>query len=1222
MTRNGLLWFISQMLTACLFWQAKTKTRNIRLRQGYGGQAILTTMILAGAALATPHAAQAQGPGCYVADNYLSYPVICLGADASTGKSIGAPSDIPGSPTAGDPVDVASGNVFLHVMDYTTPGQNPLQFIRYYNSMADFSNLSTFTAALGSYTAILYDNQVTAAPLNWRTNYDRYLQISPDPSPTTVIAERADGQQITFTLISSVWTPDTDVDYTLTNSGSTWTLTDHNDTVEVYNDAGSGEGVLQTITLRNGYQQTMSYTAATGCAGGTELCTVTDSYGRSLSLSYTSGLLTSVSTPDSLVVSYGYTSYGALGFYMGSVGNMLTSVSYNTSPTTSQTYAYATTSPWPYEITSITDENGNTAASWTFDAAGRAVSSQQGTGGLDANYTTFSYNTGTTTVTNAYSVADTYNFSTYQNVPKLTEIDRASTGTTAAAHEYFYYDANGYLSEKKDWNTNQTNITNDSHGDPTSIVQAYGSSSPSVSRTTSITYDGTWVHEPDCITTTGNTLAFTYDGSGNVHYRAETDTADGGTACATSSGTYTRVWTNTWGTGANIGLLTSVTDPLSHATSFGYPASGSNTGMLTSITDALSHTTTVNTYTGGGLPTEITDPNGVVTTLAYDARLNLHTRTLDPGALAGGPYVTSYAHDAANRLTQVTLPDSSYLQYGYDAANRLTTITNALGEYISFTLDYLGDRTVSNIYNAGSTLTRKHTATFDALGRILTDLAWTTSMASNTTTYAYDPNGNATSIEDPNGHTTYPYYDALNRVYKIKDRLSNYTYITSDAHDAVTQVTDPNGNDTNYTRDGFERVTQLASPDSGTSNYVYDKANNLTQKTDGASVVTNRTFDAVNREITRTFPGNSAEDVYKTYDQTGGYGYGVGHLTTMTDAGQTLYIGYDERGNDIVELHTLGAYNFVILKSYDAASRINVITTPDGYFAGWGRDAAGQVNWIAYSTPLAPSTPVALVGNGSSTFITHEPFGPAILLPFQNGITRTNTYDLDYKLTNTTDENSTPTAFLNLSYAYDANNNVTGITDSVTAANSQSMTYDYMDRVLTAASGMSGYGSYVWTWDANGNRTSETLNGGTTDTYSYYTNTNKLDTTSYSGFGVSYNGAGAGTAISQYSSSLSCEAWNQSEQMLSETFAPCLTSPAAVIYAYDGFGQRLGKTAAVGTAFLAAVAPSLPHGRALLGAGGRRRDGVFLRAAWQPDGGNQHGRTDHGLHSARSVLAA
>jgi hypothetical protein len=102
-------------------------------------------------------------------------------------------------------VDIATGNLFYEATDYTTAGQNPLSFTRYYNSRASVSGLPT------------YGLQLVALPLNgpmgadWRSNYERYLQIT----STTVTAERFDGQQLTFTLSGGAWTPDSDIDITM-----------------------------------------------------------------------------------------------------------------------------------------------------------------------------------------------------------------------------------------------------------------------------------------------------------------------------------------------------------------------------------------------------------------------------------------------------------------------------------------------------------------------------------------------------------------------------------------------------------------------------------------------------------------------------------------------------------------------------------------------------------------------------------------------------------------------------------------------------------------------------------------------------------------------------------------------------------------------------------------------------------------------------------------------
>ena len=95
------------------------------------------------------------------------------------------------SPVTGDPINVATGNVFYAVTDYQTVGLNKLSFSRYYNSRGA-SN--TFAYSLGA---------------NWRSTYDRYLKIAPSSS---VSVERADGQIVAFTWNGIKWLSDSDID--------------------------------------------------------------------------------------------------------------------------------------------------------------------------------------------------------------------------------------------------------------------------------------------------------------------------------------------------------------------------------------------------------------------------------------------------------------------------------------------------------------------------------------------------------------------------------------------------------------------------------------------------------------------------------------------------------------------------------------------------------------------------------------------------------------------------------------------------------------------------------------------------------------------------------------------------------------------------------------------------------------------------------------------------
>jgi YD repeat-containing protein len=161
---------------------------------------------------------------------------------------------------------------------------------------------------------------------------------------------------------------------------------------------------------------------------------------------------------------------------------------------------------------------------------------------------------------------------------------------------------------------------------------------------------------------------------------------------------------------------------------------GTYGSTLISITDALGHVTTINTATGGGRPKKITDPNSVHTTLSWTPRNWLSSSVL---ATSAGNLTTSFTYDSAGNLTRTTLPDSSYLAYGYDNAHRPTSITNALSESAAITYDSAGDVTQTLWKSAGGVTKRQHTATYDALGRKVTDVGG----MGQTASFTYDSNG-------------------------------------------------------------------------------------------------------------------------------------------------------------------------------------------------------------------------------------------------------------------------------------------------------------------------------------------------------------------------------------------------------------------------------------------------------------------------------------------------
>ena len=978
-------------------------------------------------------------------------------------KNIGDPCDIPGCDGVGDPINTSSGDVFEAVTDYQTAGQNKLSYIRYYSSL---TVAYTFASELGT---------------NWRSNYDRYLQLN---SSSQVIAERPDGQEIGFTNTGGSWAADSDVDYTLNESGTTWTLADHDDTTEVYTAINGSEAVLQSITRRNGYAQDLTYNS------NGQLATVTDSYGRQLVFTYSNGAVSTVTTPDGLVLTYGYNS-------INNTDDQLASVSYSTSPATSQQYMYQN-SNLPYALTSIVDENGATYASWTYDDSGRGLTSQLG--GL-ANLTTVTYDDthNTRTVTNALGVTDTYSVAFMQNDWKTTNISRAATSTTAAATETFAYDSNGYLNSKTDWNGNQTTYVNDNHGDPTTINEAVGSS---VARTTTIAYDSTWVHLPDTITTPGLTTTFTYDGSGNVLTKTLTDTTTQSTPYSTSGST--RVWQYTW----QNSLLASVQSPrtdVAEKTAYAYDSSGA----LTGITNPLNQQTTITSHTGGGLPQTIVDPNGVTTNLTYDPRQHLLTSTVVTSA---GQRTTTYGYDAAENLTSVTLPDGSGLTYAYDAAHRLTGITDLLGNKVSYTLDALGDHTATSVLNPSGSVTRQHSNTFDALGRMLQDIG-----ASNqTASFTWDAMGNMVTSTDQASHTTHQAFDALNHLYQVTDPASGVTTTSYDAHDRPVEVTSPTGVTTAYVYDGFGDVIQESSPNTGTTVYNYDSTGNRTRRVAATGAITQYSYDALDRVVTRTFPSDSAENVTYTYDQNG-HGAGIGRLTSVSDAAGTLSRNYDQLGNLLSDARTTSAASLTTAYTYDTANRIASIVYPSGATVSYARDTMGRITTVAVQPNGGTSEPV--VSN-----VTYEPFGPYNGLTNGNGVAEARGFDQDYRLTGITDIGSSST-LQSLTYGYYPTNNVQTITNAVASSqNIESATMSY------------GYGT--------GSDQLTTLSvGGTV-----------MQTIGYTADGrIASLNPGIQAPAGQYITSLS---YNQDGRLAAVNAG----GSALASYTYDGFGQRLIKT--------------------------------------------------------------
>jgi RHS repeat-associated protein len=1011
-------------------------------------------------------------------------------ADPPT-KANGPESDTPGNIHVGDPMDVNTGNVYRSVQDFSTAGINPLEFTRYYN---------TFVAP---------NNAAVTLGGRWRSTYDRYLHFV---SPALITAERQTGQTLTFTLLDGVWKADSDLDYTLSQTGPNWLLIGPDDTVESYSDSGTGLGIPASIRARDGYTQVLQY------GTGGQLSTVTDSFGRSLSFRYQNGLLHTVTAPDAQAFTYGYTAPNGKP--------ALAQVAYPTTPTTSLSYTYYATGL----LKDALDQNGHAIASFSYDAGNRATQVYAG-GDAAVGLVKVSYNDtdGSRTVTDANNLHTLYKFTVLQGVPKAVEVARSSeagrwTSSTST------YDANGYVTSSTDWNDNRTLFVNNAHGQPLSITEA---ADTALARTTTISYHPVF-RLPVQIVAPGLTTDLTYDASGNLVARTEIDTTAQVVPYPTNG--QQRHWTYTYDGLGHVLTANGPRTDVSDVTKYTYDTAGNPI----SVTDALGHVTRFASYNGRGLPLSVTDANGVVTQFVYDVLGRLLSSTV---LTAAGNAATRNAYDPAGLLISVTQPDNLVLFYAYDTAQRLTKVSNPAGESITYTLDGMGNAVRQDIRNAGGTIVHTQSRVFNPLNQLVQSVG---GIASEITTYTHDANGNVTSVTDALHHTTYQAFDALDRLVQSTDPLGGITRYGYDAQGNTISVTTPRGLTTNYVYDGFGEVIQVSSPDTGTTTYHYDPAGNVVAQMDARGVVTNRTFDALGRLLTETYPTAPAENITYSYDSTAGGNKGIGHLTGYTDGSGATTLKYDDLGGITNETKIAGGVTASTSYKYNLAGKVTQVTYPSGLLANYSYDGQGRVNGVSvanYSTVPAPAVTVA-------SNVTYMPFGPVSSFAYGNRLVMSRSFDLDYRIT-TISVNAGATTVQSLGFGYDPTGNITAVTDNLATGNNQTFTYDELNRILTATG---AYQSIGYSYDADSNRLTSTQ-GGVTQVYSYSPTSNRLlSVTGDSGTrSFTYTAGGNIATDSGQRATYTYSNRNRLEQA-------AIAGGSTASYLYDASGKRLSTT--------------------------------------------------------------
>lgn len=613
-------------------------------------------------------------------------------------------------------------------------------------------------------------------------------------------------------------------------------------------------------------------------------------------------------------------------------------------------------------------------------------------------------------------------------------------------------------------------------------------------------------------------------------------------------------------------------------TTFGYVSTHNTPGPV-SVTNALSQTasTTYDVYTG--IATSTTDPNNQTTNYAYDF-MSRPTQVTYPD---GGQTTKCYTDTGGPTCTAGPAPFEAVTTQKINSSQNITTtaVLDGLGRDIEDQLnsdpagtdyaDHLPEGGFSqhaswNPYRTGSDPTYGvTTSTVDILGRTVQVLR--PDYSSVNISYS----GPCATVADEAGKKRQSCDDALGRLMSVTEDPSGLGYVTNytyDALDNLLSVTQNGSRQRTFTYDALSRLLTATNPESGTvcygtlsgsscQNNGYDADGNLLYKTDARGVTITYSYDALNR-LTQKSYSNGQPTVQYSYDAATGHGFAVGRLTHATNGANAAFDPvYDKMGRITGTSYCIPSdcsYAKTTSAVYDLAGDVTSYTNAAGVTISRTYNTAGQVTQVTSS--LADAQHPATLAT-----YTYGPTGAVTSLAYGNGLTSTSVFNnrlqlcrqdvnssgtalntctdstpggslLDYTYTwptSTTGNNGTLSGWsatgqqsFNRAFGYDSLNRLVGMTDSGTSASCRGLT---------------------WTYDAWGNRLTQTPTAGTCGSWNVtYNANNQMSTYVYDPAGnLTNDGAHAYTYDA-------------------ENNIIAVDGGATASYAYDAFGGRVSKT--------------------------------------------------------------
>jgi len=528
-------------------------------------------------------------------------------------------------------------------------------------------------------------------------------------------------------------------------------------------------------------------------------------------------------------------------------------------------------------------------------------------------------------------------------------------------------------------------------------------------------------------TATAVTTTYTYDGDGN----RQTMVSANGNASAS---------------------------PNSYTTSYGYDHLGRQTTTtlpaITLYNGATTQPVQATSYDADGNVARETDGRGDTTTSSYDPLGRLVAET---NPVSGTTLMTYTASELAAQQD----PQGNIMGYGYDAAGRKIQTTNPATGTVQTAYDAAGNTVAMTMTDRtnGNAVIALQTLGYDALNRVITSTVVTNTAnvagSALTTLTAYDLDGNVAQTQQPNGDVVYNEYDAADRVTNVEIDPAPLTKAQAATHPSYEA-------------------------------YGYDQAGNQTVSVDADNRTTMTQYDGDNRMmqgVTVSYPPTGTTTITTTmgYDPDG---------NTLSQTSQTV----DSTSPGQVQTHT-------VANAYNAADW-ETSTTDDGYTTTYGYDAAGQQRTetiVDGSTPVTMQldaegrvTSISEGYGGAGPYTTNYTYNADDLpttVSLPGGVTEAAGYDPNDELTSLTATGpAMGTITSTLSTAYGYGYNAAGwTTRTTTISGTDSLAHDGVGRLTDEAGPQveNPTHAYHWTYDGNGNVTSQTTDSGGTQSYTY-----------------------------------------------------------------------------------------------------------------------------------------